>query len=73
MIREEYIEAVRNDDSSEYALVSEITDSSRSAYTLYFEGVWGQAGLHISDIYGYYETEGEARKEMNNMERVIIS
>ena len=71
-IREEYIEEVRNDESAEYAVVSEITDGSRSAYTLYFEGVWGQAGLNINDIYGYYKTEDEARKEMNNMENVII-
>ena len=71
-IREEYIEEVRNDESAEYAVVSEITDGSRSAYTLYFEGVWGQAGLHVNDIYGYYETEDEARKEMNNMRNVII-
>ena len=72
-IREAYIEEVRNDESAEYAVVSEITDGSRSAYTLYFEGVWGQAGLNINDIYGYYKTEDEARKEMNNMEGVIIA
>ena len=72
-IREEYIEEVRNDESAEYAVVSEITDGSRSAYTLYFEGVWGQAGLHVNDICGFYETEDEARKEMNNMEGVIIA
>ena len=71
-IREAYIEEVRNDESAVYAVVSEITDGSRSAFTLYFEGVWGQYGLNINDICGYYETEDEARKEMNNMENVII-
>ena len=67
------IEEVRNDESAVYAVVSEITDGSRSAFTLYFESFWGQAGLNINDIYGYYETEDEARKEMNNMENVIIA
>lgn len=71
--REAYIEEVRNDESAEYAVVSEITDGSRSAYTLYFESVWGQAGLNINDICGFYETEDEARKEMNNMEGAIIA
>ena len=72
-IKEEYIEEVRNDEAAEYAVVSEITDGHRSAYTLYFEQFQGQGGLNIDDIYGYFETEDEARKEMNNLKGVVIA
>ena len=71
--RELFIESEQKEEFAEYAVVSELTDSKRSVYTLYFEQVWGQGGLHINEFFGFFETEDEARKEMNNVEGVIIA
>ena len=49
-----------------------VTDGNRSLYALYYEAVWGQGGLHIDTLFGFFGTDEAAKDAMNIQEGVLI-
>ena len=71
-ITNKYFDECRENESANYATISEITDGKRSVYTAYTEACYGQGGIHINDFLGFYISDQAARHALSKMDEMIF-
>lgn len=71
-ITNKYFDECREDESANYATISEIKDLNRSVYTAYTEACYGQGGIHINDFLGFYISDQAALHALSQIDDMIF-
>ena len=71
-IKQSYIQEKRFEECPVTWTISEVTDETTTVYAFYFEQMWGQGGLNINDFWGFFATEEDAYKALDEMDLIEV-